>query len=94
MHVDAVKSREKVLPVDDLIATGAPGGRDAVRHEDNGLLVPVKDAHALAQAIRRLLADPALRARMGRRGRGRAKREFAQERIIAQTLAVYRELLS
>lgn len=76
------------------ITTDAPGCRDAVRHGDNGLLVPVKDANALAEAISRLLADPSERARMGARGRERAVAEFSQERVNEATLAIYRELLS
>jgi glycosyltransferase involved in cell wall biosynthesis len=73
------------------IATDAPGCRDAVRDGDNGLLVPVKDAPALATAMRRLLDDAALRQRMGARGRARAVAEFGQQRVIEATLAVYAE---
>lgn len=73
------------------IATDAPGCREAVRHEGNGLLVPVKDAAALAAAIARLLDDPEARRRMGARGRERAVEEFSQERVIEATLAVYLE---
>jgi glycosyltransferase involved in cell wall biosynthesis len=76
------------------ITTDAPGCRDAVRHEDNGLLVPTRDAEALALAIRRLLERPEERARMGARGRERAEKEFSQERVIEATLAVYREVLA
>lgn len=76
------------------ITTDAPGCRDAVRHRDNGLLVPLKDANALAEAISRLLDDPGERARMGARGRERAIAEFSQERVNGATLAIYRELLS
>ena len=76
------------------VTTDAPGCREAVRHEDNGLLVPVKDAAALAAAIARLLADPAARQRLGARGRARAEAEFSDQRVIAATLAVYRELLA
>jgi glycosyltransferase involved in cell wall biosynthesis len=75
------------------ISTNAPGCRDAVRHEDNGLLVPIKDANALAEAIKRLLQNPAERQRMGARGRERAEKEFNQEIIIQQTFDVYREML-
>jgi glycosyltransferase involved in cell wall biosynthesis len=64
-----------------------------VRHEDNGLLVPIKDAKALAEAIKRLLQNPAERKRMGARGRERAEKEFNQEIIIQQTLDVYREFI-
>lgn len=76
------------------ITTEAPGCRDAVRHGDNGLLVPVKDADALAAAIARLLADPTLCQRMGARSRQRAVEEFSQKRVIADTLAVYQEMLA
>lgn len=77
-----------------VVTTDAPGCRDCVRHEDNGLLVPVKDAAALASAIERLLDDPALRRRLGARGRERAVEEFSQERVIEATLALYREMLA
>lgn len=75
------------------IATDAPGCRDAIRHEDNGLLVPVRDAEVLASAIARLLEDPEVRARMGRRGRERSVTEFNQDIVFDATLAVYRELM-
>ncbi|MEW5886693.1 MAG: glycosyltransferase family 4 protein [Pseudomonadota bacterium] len=74
------------------ISTDAPGCRDAVRHGDNGLLVPVKDAPALAAAIQRLLGDAALRQRMGARGSERAESEFSQQRVIEASLAVYAEV--
>lgn len=75
------------------IATDMPGCRAAVHHEDNGLLVPTKDVAALAAAIRRLLDHPDERQRMGARGRQRAVEEFSQERVIGDTLAIYREVL-
>lgn len=77
-----------------VVTTDAPGCRDCVRDGDNGLLVPVKDAGALAAAVSRLLEDPELRRRMGGRGRQRAVEEFRQERVIEATLAVYREVLA
>jgi glycosyltransferase involved in cell wall biosynthesis len=75
------------------IATDVPGCRDAVRHEDNGLLVPTKDAFALSGAIAHLLNSPDERRKMGLRGRERAVEEFSQERVIEATLAVYQEVL-
>lgn len=74
------------LPV---ITTDHPGCREAVRHGDNGILVPVRDAAATAEAVESLLADPARRAAMGRRARERAEAEFDVRRINEQTLAVY-----
>jgi glycosyltransferase involved in cell wall biosynthesis len=77
-----------------IVATDVPGCRDIVRHGTNGLLVPPKNPAALADAIATLLNDPTLRAAMGRRGREIAVNEFSEEKVIQQTLALYRQLLS
>ena len=76
-----------------LIATDVPGCREAVRHQVNGLLVPVRDVTALARAIETLLADEPMRERMGKAGRELIVREFSVTRITAQMVALYRELL-
>jgi glycosyltransferase involved in cell wall biosynthesis len=65
-----------------------------VREGENGLLVPPRDSAALAAALRRLLEDPKLRRAMGERSRARAVAEFSVERVIEQTLGLYRELLA
>lgn len=75
-----------------MVTTDAPGCREVVRHGENGLLVPVHDVDALARALRRLIQEPELRAAMGRRGREIVLEEFSEDRIIAETLAVYHEL--
>ena len=75
-----------------IVTTDAPGCREVVRDGVNGLLVPVRDAAALAAALRKLIDDAALRRRMGEQSRLRAETEFGQEIVIAQTLAVYREV--
>lgn len=77
-----------------IVATDVPGCREIVAHGDNGLLVPPRDAAALAEAMATLLGDAAMRARMGARGRERAIAEFADGRVAEATLAVYRELLA
>lgn len=76
-----------------IVTSDVPGCREVVRHEDNGLLVPVKDAVSLAAAIDRLLADPDLRRRMGARGRERAVEEFSVEGVVESTMSLYRDLL-
>lgn len=76
-----------------VVATDVAGCREAVTPGDNGLLVPPRDARALADALRRLIVDKELRARFGQSGRRRAELEFSSESIAAQTLAVYRGLL-
>ena len=75
-----------------IVATDVPGCREIVIDGSNGLLVPPRDAPALAAAIVRLLAQAKLRAEMGRRGRELVELEFSEEIVVAQTLAVYREL--
>lgn len=77
-----------------IVTTDVPGCRDIVRHGTNGLLVPSKNPAALAEAIAQLLNDASLRAEMGRRGREIAVNEFSEEKVIQQTLALYRQLLS
>jgi glycosyltransferase involved in cell wall biosynthesis len=76
-----------------IVATDVPGCRDVVRHQDNGLLVPPRDSDALAEALASLIENPRRRGRMGARGREIAIREFSEDRIFAQTLTIYGELL-
>lgn len=75
-----------------IVTTDAPGCREVVTDGVTGLLVPVRDADALAAALKKLINDADLRRRMGEQLRLRAETEFGQENVIAQTLAVYREL--
>ncbi|WP_445371125.1 glycosyltransferase family 4 protein [Methylomonas sp. HW2-6] len=77
-----------------VITSDVPGCRDAIEADVSGLLVPVRDAVALADAIRRLLADGGLRREMGRRGRQLAERRYAVAAIVDAHLAIYRELIS
>lgn len=76
-----------------IVATDVPGCREIVLDGANGFLVAARSAPALADALAKLLFDPGLRQQMGQRGRERALSEFSQEKIIAQVLALYREIL-
>ena len=76
-----------------LVTTDMPGCREVVTDGVEGLLVPPRDAKALAVAIGRLAEDPALRARMGKAARAKALAQFDERIVIGQTLEVYRELL-
>ncbi len=77
-----------------VVTTDIPGCRVAVEDGINGLLVPPRNEEALAEAIKRLLADPDLRARMGRAGRQRALSFFDQRIILRQWLKVYELVLA
>jgi glycosyltransferase involved in cell wall biosynthesis len=69
------------------------GGNAEVVAAGAGVLVPPRDPDALAVAVERLLADPAAAARMGASGREHVRREFAVERMVAETAALWDELL-
>lgn len=72
-----------------IVTTDVPGCREVVQQGVNGLLVPARDSGALADALQRLIEDPALRERMGAAGRQRAENEFSVSTVIEQTLALY-----
>lgn len=76
-----------------IVTTDVPGCRAAVTDGENGILVPARDASALAEALEKLIADPALCERFGAEGRKRAELRFASPVIIAETLEVYSKLL-
>ncbi|WP_202980226.1 glycosyltransferase family 4 protein [Marinobacter fonticola] len=77
-----------------VVTTDVPGCRDAIEPEVTGVLVPVKNSVALADAIQILVNCRERRIQMGRAGRELAEREFAIEKIVDQHLNIYRELLS
>lgn len=76
-----------------LVTTDVPGCREVVSDGVDGLLVPLKDAAALAAAIARLADDRGLCARLGAAAREKALAEFDERIVLERTLAVYRELL-
>ncbi|HEX4378819.1 MAG TPA: glycosyltransferase family 4 protein [Candidatus Acidoferrum sp.] len=77
-----------------IVTTDAPGCREIVREGENGLLVPVRDSKALADALRLLIESVPLRTLMAAKGREIAVAEFSVERVVNETLGVYRELLA
>lgn len=76
------------LPV---VATGVGSVPEAVADGETGLLVPKDDPDSLAAALRKLVEDADLRARMGRCGR-EAAAPFTAERMAAEYVALWRQL--
>jgi glycosyltransferase involved in cell wall biosynthesis len=76
-----------------IVTTDTPGCREVVRHGDNGFLVPVRSVSELSDALKQLVQNYQLRVRMGRRGAEIAEQEFSSERVVTETLEVYRKLL-
>lgn len=75
-----------------IVTTDVPGCREVVPEGRNGLLAPVRDARALADALRRLCVDRELRARMGAASRKIAEEEFAVEGVARRHLEIYEAL--
>lgn len=78
------------VPVVGARAGGVP---DVIADGLDGLLVPFADSAATAEALGRLLADPALAERLGAAGRAKVLRELTWDHIYARLRAVYAELL-
>lgn len=78
------------LPV---VASAAGGVPHMVRDGETGLLFPFGETRACADRIRRLLDDPAWRARLAATAQAEARQRFHPDAVAAQTVAVYREIL-
>lgn len=77
-----------------IVATDIAGCRGLVQDGVNGLLVPVRDAQALAEALLRLISDRELRLTMGVAGREIVLNEFDEKIVLDKTFAVYQEISS
>ena len=77
-----------------LVAAASQGPAALIGDGDNGLLVPVDNAPALAAAVRRLLDDPGLAARLIERGRADYQRQFTREAVTRRMIALYTAILA
>jgi glycosyltransferase involved in cell wall biosynthesis len=71
-----------------VITTDAPGCRQTVMEGKNGMLVPVRDAQALADAMMALAADTAKREAMGAASRSFAESLYDVRKVNAQMLSI------
>ena len=76
-----------------VIAAAADGPSELINHGKNGLLVPIKDTAALADAILSLLNDPVLARGLSETG-FRDAEDAKIETMVERTSAVYRETLA
>lgn len=81
-----VESMASGTPV---VATALPGVRTVVQDGVDGLLVRPGSLEDLAQALKRLLSDPALRTNMGAAGHAKVARMYGWDRAADQLLSVY-----
>ncbi len=76
-----------------IVTTSGSGTAEVVRDGDTGLLVPPDDVSSLAGALRRLLDDAALRARLGSNARAFTEAEASTPRCIARFEAFYQSVV-
>lgn len=72
-----------------IVTCNSIGCKDTVDDGVNGFLIPVKDSEALAEKLRILLNDKALRSEMGKQSRLKAEREFSLEDVVDKHLEIY-----
>ena len=76
-----------------VVATSVGAIEEAVQRGRTGLIVPPRDATALAAALGALMEDPARRATMGRAGRAYAEANFGIDRMLDGMEAVFRRVM-
>lgn len=90
LSLSIIEAAAMSLPV---VAARVGGIPEVIVDRQTGLLVPVDDSPALAEAIGQLLDDPALAERLARAGRERYLRQFSLDAMLDGHEAVYREAL-
>ena len=76
-----------------VVGTDIPGNREIVIAGKNGLMVPLRNPQALAEALIRLIEDPGLRHRMGEYGRKMVLESFTERHVFSQVLGLYQKML-
>ena len=77
-----------------VITTNVPGCRDSIIPNKTGLLVPVKNANKLANAIQFLIENPKIRKSMGKAGRKLAKNQYQIKLVINTHIKIYERLVN
>jgi len=90
LGVAALKAAAAGVPV---VGFEAGGLREAVVHDETGILVPPEDAGALRQAIAGLMNDQELRARLGEAGKKRMQNDFSIDTMAKKHVALYESVI-
>lgn len=84
---------EAMAQATPVIATNVSAIPEVVANDETGLLVPPRDADALAGALRRLLGDHALAQHLGLLGQDRVETHFSAAQMVEATAALYQRLV-
>ena len=75
-----------------IVTTNSIGCKETVVDGYNGYLIPVKDSDTLADRLKRLIEDKALRQEMGKNSRRLAEWDFSIENVVRRHLEIYEDL--
>ncbi|MCP4591339.1 MAG: glycosyltransferase [bacterium] len=75
-----------------VVATDVPGNREVLRNEVTGLLAPPENPQAFGAAIRRLVAEPKLRRRLGHNARTHVCEEYSLPHTVDAYARAYAQL--
>ncbi len=73
------------------IVSDIPGNREVVQHQQTGIIIPVEDSAALAEAMVSLYTSPALRQEYGTAARKYMEEHFSIDRVAEQVVALYKK---
>lgn len=90
LGVVLIEAIESGLPV---IASNVGGIIDVIQDGHTGILVPQRDANALAQAIQRLASDSQLAKNLVRNAQELVRQSFSWDRITSDLLSLYQRLI-
>ena len=76
-----------------VVATDVGGNAEALVHKESGILIPARDADALARSISKLIEDENLRKELGEKARERIEKYFSIERMVQTLESLYESLL-
>jgi len=77
-----------------IVTTDTPGCREVVDDGVNGFLVPPQNTTLLAERLIELIENPDLRSQFGKAGREKVLNEFSVDKVVEETMSIYRSLLT
>lgn len=85
-----LEAMSRAIPV---VASAVSAIPEVVVHGETGLLVPAADVDSMAEALRTLLGDPALRRHLGLLGEARLEDEFSADAMVSRYQTLYQSIL-
>jgi len=99
VHASLREGLARVLPQGliagkPVISYDVDGAREVVKSGETGFLIPPQDVSALAGALNQLIADPALRTKLGAEGRRRYTDQFRHQEMTRRIRELYEQCLA